>query len=252
MFLRKRAAVVPLLAMAVAFSCPRSARSADVAGSASLGVSSKYVWRGITFTDGPVLQPGASAEVSGFTLGIWGNMDLDDANSLSGRFNEVDYTLDYAFAAGDKATVSVGAILYDFPNTTSAATTELYAKVGFSAPGDPSVAIYKDVDEVDGLYVSLAGGYGVPIGGERTLDLGLSLGFGDSDHNAFYYNVAGSALTDVLFTVGTTFDLAGGKASVTPSLAIAALIDGGIADAFDLAGKDTSSVVAGVSVSCKF
>jgi len=252
MFLRKRAAVVPLLAMAAAFSCPRSARSADVAGSASLGVSSKYVWRGIIFTDGPVLQPGASAEVSGFTLGIWGNMDLDDVNSQSGKFNEVDYTVDYNFPVGDKASVSVGAILYDFPNTTSAATTELYAKVGFGVPGDPSVTIYKDVDEAKGLYVSFGGGYGVPLGGERTLDLGLSVGFGDSDHNAFYYTVAGSALTDVLFTVGSTFELSGGKVSVTPSLAIPALIDGGIADAFELAGKDTSSVVFGVSVSCKF
>jgi len=249
---RSKAAAAPLLAVAVMFCCSAPARSADVTGSAGMGFFSKYVWRGIGVTGGPVLQPSAGAEVSGLTLGVWGNMDLDDVNGLSGQFNEVDYTVDYTFPLGEKASVSVGGILYDFPNTPFYATAELYAGVGFDVPGDPSVTIYRDVDEVEGLYASFACGYGMTIGGERMLDLGLSIGFGDSDHNAGYYGVASSGFTDLLLTVGSTFGSANGKMSVTPSLAISTALDGDIADALDLAGKDPSNVVLGVSVSASF
>jgi len=249
---RNKAAAAPLLVVAVMFCFSAPARSADVAGSAGMGFFSKYVWRGITVTDGLVLQPSAGVEVSGLTAGIWANMDIDDVNGLSGKFNEVDYTVDYTFSLGEKASVSVGAILYDFPNTTFDATAELYAGVGFGVPGDPSVTIYKDIDEVEGLYASFAGGYGIPLPGGRTLDLGLALGFGDADHNAGYYGVASSGLTDALLTIGSTFEFAEGKFSITPSVALATTVDSDIGDAFDAAGMDTTNVVVGVTLSASF
>jgi hypothetical protein len=252
MYPRSKAAAAPLLAAVVMFFSPGSAWSADIAGSAGLDFLSKYIWRGIAVTDGFVAQPSASAEDSGLTAGVWANMDIDDVGGLSGKFNEVDYTVGYAIPGGEKASFSIGLIRYTFPNTGSASTTELSAGVSLDAPGAPSLTLYKDVDEFEGLCASLAGGYGIPLPGERTLDIGLALGFGDADHNAGYYGVASSGPTDALLTVGSTFEFSGGRMGVTPSLAISTALDGDIADALEQAGMDSANVVVGVSVSESF
>ncbi|HMA84159.1 MAG TPA: hypothetical protein VKN73_00520, partial [Desulfosalsimonadaceae bacterium] len=42
-------------------------------------VVSAYVWRGITFNDGLVVQPYVDvAAGNGFAINVWGNYDIDD------------------------------------------------------------------------------------------------------------------------------------------------------------------------------
>ena len=45
----------------------------------SVDVPSGYVWRGMTFNEGAVIQPSVDACTAfGFGVNVWGNFDLDD------------------------------------------------------------------------------------------------------------------------------------------------------------------------------
>ena len=117
----------------------------------------KYIWRGQNLVDDPVFQPGLSASYQGLTASIWGNLDLTNVNGNSGDFSEIDYTIDYSNKIPDSEIVgfSVGAIYYDFPGTAAPGTTELYGGLSLDTFLSPSVTFYRDIDEADGLYISV-------------------------------------------------------------------------------------------------
>ena len=77
-----------------------TAFGADV--TAAVDVNSAYVWRGITFNDGFVVQPSVDVTAGNFGFNVWGNIDGDDYDDTldSGEFSEVDLTLTYAIEAG--------------------------------------------------------------------------------------------------------------------------------------------------------
>ncbi len=214
---------------------------------------SKYVWRGITLTDGPVLQPSYTFAAKGVGVNIWQNVDLDDANGTPGQVSEHDYTLSCEFTAG-KATVSLGVLYYSFPASAGDPTTEIVAGASFDVAASPSVVLYQDVDSLHGLYATLGASHGISLGAasEQTLDLGLTLGFGTEKHNVQYgAGVAKSTFTDVVFTVSSTFKL-DESFSVTPSLVAAAALDKEIGDALVADGQETSHAVFGVTLSYAF
>ncbi len=224
---------------------------------ASLGVDvaplSKYVWRGIPLTDGPVLQLSYTLAAKGVGFNIWQNVDLDDANGSPGLVTEHDYTLSCEFTAG-KATVSLGVLYYSFPFTSGDPTTEIIAGASFDVAASPSVVLYQDVESLHGLYATLGASHGISLGrpSEQTLDLGLTVGFGTDKHNSQYgAGVAKSAFTDILFTVSSTFKV-DESFSITPSVVVAAALDTDIADALDAAGQETSHVAFGVTLSYAF
>jgi hypothetical protein len=65
-----------------------------VAFGAEADVLSRYIWRGITLSTGPVLQPSTFVRVKGLELSAMGNLVLTDPGE-EGRFNEVDLDLRY-------------------------------------------------------------------------------------------------------------------------------------------------------------
>jgi uncharacterized protein (TIGR02001 family) len=118
--------------------CPRAICAAD----ATVGMDfvSAYVFRGNTFNDGAVLQPGLS--VSNFkvsetttlplTLGVWANMDIGDYDDTldEGEFSEVDFTASYALPTlVDKLGWSVGYCEYMYPG---GADTDREVNLGFT------------------------------------------------------------------------------------------------------------------------
>ena len=44
--------------------------------SATVDIASAYVFRGATFNDGIVVQPGVEGEVAGYTVGVWATSTL--------------------------------------------------------------------------------------------------------------------------------------------------------------------------------
>ena len=97
-----------------------AATTADAAtATAALDVNSAYVWRGLTFNNGLVVQPSiTAASDNGFSVNVWGNYDIDDydGNVDEYHFSEVDLTASYAFKLG-AVDMTVGAIAYTFPTT---------------------------------------------------------------------------------------------------------------------------------------
>src|SRR5512147_1034469 len=93
-------------------------------------VFSSYVWRGVTYTNKPVLQPDLYVTFplgnASFTAGGWANIDIgkyDDADNdisesgVTSAFNlaEFDWWGEFGIPVG-KATLTAGATGYYFPN----------------------------------------------------------------------------------------------------------------------------------------
>ena len=85
----KRVAITLLAALLLAGPVAQAAGPVDL--EAELGLFNKYVWRGMTVTPDPVLQPRAAANIMGFGLEFWGNVDTSDVNGYEWQFTEVDW-----------------------------------------------------------------------------------------------------------------------------------------------------------------
>ncbi len=137
-----------------------SAEGVEVSYDAS--VFSHYVLRGVTVTDDPVLQPVITvAHAGGFSLSVWGNMDLGDANGYSGEFNEVDFILAYG-SGNDTLNWELGFIEYLFPGGFGASTREVYLTLGLETLLSPTVTVYYDFEVIDDYYAN----FGVEYGGD--------------------------------------------------------------------------------------
>ena len=208
---------------------------------------SKYVWRGQKLTDGWVWQPGFSATYEGFTAGIWGNLDLSNANDEKHEFTEIDYYADYSFDLTDGIGFSIGYIYYEFPSA-GGDTQEIYAGLSFDTILSPTITVYYDFDEVNGTYITGGIGYSkdeiarlcedTPIG----LDISLSIGWGDSNYNEAYWSdslgmpVDDSGFNDLTLCIGFPLEIDGW--SFTPSLSYVTLLDSDIRDGLRSDDKD--------------
>ncbi len=147
------------------------ARAADA--SAGADVVSAYVWRGITFNDGLVLQPYVDvAADNGFAINVWGNYDIDDYDGTldENEFSEVDLTLSYTLPV-ESLDITIGHIEYLFPNGGEG-TREVFVSASSSLGGGLSIGMdaYYDYDEVEDYYLSPNIAY------DAELDSGLGIG----------------------------------------------------------------------------
>ncbi|MFO7560359.1 MAG: TorF family putative porin [Desulfobacterales bacterium] len=181
--------------------------AADV--TAAVDVNSAYVWRGITFNDGLVVQPSVDVTSGGFGLNVWGNLDADDYDDTleSGEFSEIDLTASYGFTV-KSVSVTVGYIEYLFP-AGGPGTREVYGGIGIEPVKGltTGVDVYWDFDEVEDVYVNVKLGYNLDISDKLSMDFNASAGYAGEDMSAgtkdgFHdYNLSiglGYAATDAL------------------------------------------------------
>ncbi len=250
--MRKSKAVWCVAAVVLGFSTVGLAEG-DVSVGVGADFMSKYVWRGQNLVDDWVAQPSVSVGYKGLTGSVWGNSDITGETVDDWEFTELDYTIDYSGTVPgvDGLGFSVGAIYYDFPNSDLPGTTELYWGFSLDVPASPSITVYHDVDEADGMYVSLGVGHSldmpeeIPVG----VDLGASLGWGNKKYNEFYWGTDGSELNDLVLSVGFPFEVAG--VSVTPSVSYIALLGSDVKDS-DAYDTDDDIVVVGIGLSKEF
>ena len=118
---------------------------------------SRYVWRGLALSDGPVLQPSAWVSFAGFTLTPWANVAFRDGSARAG-LNELDLTLDYSRDVFD-LTVNPSLAVYSYPNQADAAPTGELA-LALSYPVGP-VSVFSnhslDLMATPGAYFGDAG-----------------------------------------------------------------------------------------------
>lgn len=200
-----------LLALALLLAGAGAASAAEIAVDYSGDFVSHYVWRGLTLVDGAVFQPSITiSHESGFSFNTWGNLDIDDVNSLEGEFSELDLALAYAFPTEGILSAELGYIDYTFPNTVFEGTREVYLGLGLDVVASPSLTLYYDMDEVDALYAELGVSFGSEFG-DRGAEWGVDLiaSFADSDFAAFYAGGADSGL--FAGTIGGSLSIPAGE-----------------------------------------
>ena len=174
--------------------------------SANVGLSSNYVWRGVSQTADEIAVSGGfdySAE-SGFYAGVWGsNVSF---NGEDGGGNEFDI---YGGWANDM--FDIGVLNYRYPGGNDLDFTELY--VGFTGIENLSIYYYdlvtsdfdSDFESEASNYVSVGyemGDFSVAYGsyGDIGSDILLSYGFscGKYDCSVSYFDFSGDDVYDEL------------------------------------------------------
>lgn len=255
------------LAAAVAIGAG-AARAEDAAeSSASLDVSglSAYVWRGQVLNDEAVLQPSLTVSKGGFTINWWANAALTDATTGdSGEFTEHDIGLSYAFTCPlTGAGVTLGLVNYDFPNQALtdtngavnalvADTTEAYVILAFGeVPLAPTLSVYYDFKEVDGLYGNLGVSHSFELNDKASLNASASVGFANSDYNSVYFGVDDDALNDANIGLSVPFTVTE-SLTITPGVQYTWLPESDIKDGAEGLYKDTEQVVGSIKASYAF
>jgi hypothetical protein len=209
-----------------------------------LDLFSSYVWRGVTYTNKPVAQPGIwvsfPAGNAAITVGGWSNIDLgkyDDTSddlSLSGgssafNLSEFDPYAEISFSAG-RATLTGGVTGYLFPNDLDDApnggfdsetnTVEVYGKVGLDVALSPELSVYYDVDLIKGAYIEGSVSHSLAASENVSIDLGALAGFSagqgvsdDPDESANFFD---DGFTHLDLSAGVPFSA--GAISITPVL----------------------------------
>ncbi len=227
--------VVGASVVALAVAAQSAAAQTTVGWDAAL--FSSYVWRGVTYTNKPVLQPDLYVTFplgkASFTAGGWANIDLakyDGSTDLSesggsSAFNvaEFDWWGEIGIPLG-KLTLTPGATGYIFPNdvgfTDDLNTIEVYAKAALDAPLSPKLNAYYDVDKVKGLYIEGSVSHGFPIG-PKELTLGALAGWTggqeqNNDKPSEAFNFADKGITHIDLSASMSFEA--GSLSITPSI----------------------------------
>ena len=170
-----------------------------VAGTAAAEVSvtadfaSAYVFRGSTFNDGFVIQPGIEASGLGLpeaygalTVGAWGNVDIDDyANTLPiSEFSEIDWYGSYSLPVFvDSLDLFIGYTDYTYPGAAGASDKEANIGAGYEIAGvGLGLTYYQGIGgAVNGsTYIEFALGYGFDF--SETLSGSVDARFGYADY----------------------------------------------------------------------
>ncbi len=244
----KKLLAVPVLSLmlTLALLSPPGAQAKDWSLEMNLAYNSRYLWRGMVATDGPVLQPAATLGYRGFTAGVWGNLELTGVNGQKGSFTEVDLWAEYSRTWG-VLSPKVGVIHYHFPPDGGADTTELYLGLGLAVPLSPSLTIYYDVDQVQGFYVAAGLGHSLDLFKNgmlsASLELSATIGWASAAFNRGYLGVDKSAINHVLLSVGVPIAI-GQRLTITPTVNYSVVPDGDLRDA----AGEPDNFFAGVSV----
>jgi uncharacterized protein (TIGR02001 family) len=146
-----------------------------------LGLYSHYAWRGLTLTDGPVLQPELRIlHPGGLSVGAWGNVDLGDESETQAEFDELRLTIDYAWRP-DPFEIGVGLVEYLFPGTPFPSTREVYVRFELPSLVSPRLTLYRDLEAIEGTYAELAVAYDHELGRWWRSGVELSVGYADRD-----------------------------------------------------------------------
>ncbi len=170
----------------------------------SLDAASAYVFRGATFNDGAVLQPGL--EASGFvvgdleiplTLGVWGNLDLEKVTEGgetvvdSGKFSEINLVAELALPTViEGLDWLVGYTEYLYPQVGGDPDREVY--LGFSVDTllAPSFTVHYGLDGAveKSTFLEFALEHDIDLGGDLALELGATLGYSIPDEGDSGFN----------------------------------------------------------------
>jgi len=219
----------------------------QVTFNAGAGLISKYIWRGVNLNDDFVIQPDLAVHYGQITGAVWASFDTtDEANNADNQFTEMRYILQYGTVVNEFDVVG-GFVFYDYPNTSKQETQELFAAVKFSkVMFTPTVSLWYDFDEVEGMWGSLSACY-IESTENVIWRLDASIGMGSEDFNRHYFGVSDGGFTDITLGISSDF-MVYDRIMVTPFVDWTLLIDGDIKDT----AEDDSIFYGGVRISAGF
>lgn len=181
--------------------------------------NTRYLFAGIPFSSGDVLQPHVAVGIGGLTLHGFANYDFDTE-----EFNELDAYADYFGMVSDLVGAYVGAALYHFKNVEEigefSATPEIYGGISVYTTLTPSLYVAHDFDLGDGTHVYFSLSHGVPVG-SATLT-----GTGRIEYNAEYWREGSSfSFADLILAL----EVPAGAFTIAPF----AVFQGALDDDFD-------------------
>ncbi|MBN2163055.1 MAG: hypothetical protein JXR25_00410 [Pontiellaceae bacterium] len=203
------------------------------AATAGVGVSmdfaSAYVFRGITYNDGFVFQPGIEAdglglpeELGGVAVGAWGNYDLDDyGNTLStSELSELDLYVSYSLPTiVSNLDLSVGYCDYTYPGLAGESDKEVSVGVGYEVAGiGLGFGYYVLTDSsTQDPYADFSVGYGMDLAEDLGAEVGARVGFVNSTFSDYDISAALSyTLSDVWSIGGSLAYIGQGDEDVLP------------------------------------
>lgn len=205
-------------------------RQAQTSVSSAVTVASAYVWRGLTTTNRPVIQPELALSVpvraGTLTFGGWASIEpsrYDGASDISAvygllpgpAFTQYSAWADFAVEFPG-VTVSGGAEAYFYPDVADLAalynTIELSASASWSLPLEPSLSVWYDIGAVQGAYLETSLGFsrqvrGLPI--SVALTAGVNAGQGPDTRGGREAYFAKNGVTHVELSATAQYRFAG-------------------------------------------
>ena len=185
--------------------CSGSLIASELSFGAELDGNSRYVWRGLALSDGPVLQPSTWVSLAGFTLTPLANFAFREGD-VPAEFNELDLTLDYSRDVSS-LTVNPSFSVYLYPNQTGAPPTGELALALSYPVGPVSVLTDHSVDLIaaPGAYFGDAGlSFDTDLTESFALEVSARAGWGSARFNQTNVGVNRAALnvagTDLALT----------------------------------------------------
>ncbi len=167
----------------------------------------KYLWRGITYDEGLVIQPSLTMYQNNWTLMFWGNYVVSDSYD-DVKNHEFDIYVQYDFEFGD-LTLSPNILFYSYPQQDAESTFEL-SLAGEYSLGDFSIGTSLSTDIKLGksyLFGYHSVGYTKELG--ETLELNASGGFGwgTENFNEYYIGIKKSGLNYIYSNISLSYKM---------------------------------------------
>lgn len=166
----------------------------------------KYLWRGITYNEGFIMQPNIWLSYNDFTLAVWSNITLHDINDSIKR-NEFDFSLSYSYSFMNLE-IDNSFLYYIYPGQSdSPPTGELFFELSYPV-GDFKLFTNFTIDVVEYLgayYVEHGIEYENPLTSDLGISSSLSLGWASQKFNDTYVGVSKNTLSIISGNISLTY-----------------------------------------------
>lgn len=157
----------------IALALPAKAEN-PVSGDLSVTGLNKYIFRGMTLSKDPVIQPSFSLTKGPLTATALGNYDFK-----SRKLNEADALVNLSFQPVKNLNLSLGYELLTFPNTELKNTQALTSSINYNSFGQPTLSFVHNFKEGKGSYAEFSLSHDVPLNKKIKLSSSATLTFND-------------------------------------------------------------------------
>jgi outer membrane scaffolding protein for murein synthesis (MipA/OmpV family) len=207
----------------------------------------RYVWRGLAWSEGPVLQPSVTVGSGPFEATGWANFGLDRRDGTS--LNEADLFLSYQTNAGNLG-VETSLQFFAYPNqadspATGEAVVSLHYPVG---PFTTYVSHAADFVHYRGAhYTEIGLCYSYEMDTRTSLDVSVGVSVGSRKFNDVYVGVGKAAWNAATLQMALEHELLPGW-NLCTSLSLTELLDSDLR----ASGADRRLAVIGFSMCTSF